>query len=212
MPWIWCGVAHTQRQPVDLLILPDLPARLGTASSEVSWICRVDALVPDGCLVWREKEKRWEALIFLHLRKLRLSVKSACGSTASRLWAGICLGSRLKVPFYFWGLAFTPELCVPRGEPAISLMVFFFFLLLAYSVPLGAKPCPRCQGNKGSETWWEREREDRHRPKTGWRAAASSGECPPRWVPGTSAGLVKPARAQACGLRACPWILQLTNE
>lgn len=51
------------------------------------------------------------------------------------------------------GLAFTPELHVPKGKPAISLMDFSPLLLIC-AVPLGAKRCPRCQGNKGCEAGW----------------------------------------------------------
>lgn len=79
----------------------------------------------------------------------------------------------------------------PRAKlPSLSWIFFFSFLLLVCAVPLGTKPCPRCQGNEGSETGWGREEEG---TGTGLRldgvqqpasAAAQRGEHPPHWLSG----------------------------
>ena len=109
------------------------------------------------------------------------------------------------------GLAFTPELHVPKGQAAISLMDFSPLLLIG-AVPLGAKRCSRCQGNKGCEAGWGRM--GRQAQPSDWMEYNSlvpqqleEGSTHPTGkgaVPGTGVGPVRPAGAQACGPRACP--------
>lgn len=100
---------------------------------------------------------------------------------------------------------------MPKGQAAISLMDFSPLLLIG-AVPLGAKCCSRCQGNKGCEAGWGRmggqaqpsdwmeynslvpqQLEEGGTHPTGKGAVLSTG-----------VGPVRPAGAQACGPRACP--------
>lgn len=59
---------------------------------------------------------------------------------------------------------------MPKGQAAISLMDFSPLLLIG-AVSLGAKCCPRCQGNRAvrqvGEGWG-----DRHSPQIGWSTTA----------------------------------------
>ena len=99
---------------------------------------------------------------------------------------------------------------MPKGKAAISLMDFSPLLLIC-AVPLGAKRCPRCQGNKGCEAGWGRMR-GQARPSD-WMEYNSlllqqlkEGSTHPAGYLGKGAGVgpVRPAGAQACGPRACP--------
>ena len=113
-----------------------------------------------------------------------------------------------------WRLGITPELHVPEGKAAITLMDFSPLLLIC-AVPLGAKRCPRCQGNKGCKAGWGRMRGQAW--PSDWMEYNSlllqqlkDGRTHPAGylgkgaVPGTGVGPVRPAGAQACGPRACP--------
>ena len=126
--WMWCDLTHTQRLPVDLLILRDLRARLWHSLHSGQGLQSRDAC-SGGCLasVWGgEKRGRWcwPSNSFNWADWCR--VKWACDATAGRWWAGV--GSRLQVEAWHSHLSC---MCPRARLPFLSwiFLPFFWYVL-----------------------------------------------------------------------------------